>query len=108
MHSETTLVRRAIAHVRAQPVRCTYAARQRHMYALVWTHVLTKLSCDGDAVRSRCFALRDASRGRLLPLRDSVTPLPPVTLFVDHPRVLGRVIPERLLSSPCREKKRQL
>ena len=30
--------------------------------------------CDGDAVRSRCFALRDASR------KDSVTPLPPVTL----------------------------
>ena len=44
------------------------AARQVHMHAL--------LSC----MRSRCFALREASRGQLPTLRDSVTPLPPVTL----------------------------
>ena len=62
------------------------------MHALLWCMWLILCFCDRGTVRSPCIALRDASR-RLFPtLRDSVTPLPPVTL-ADQPRVSGRVIP---------------
>ena len=77
------------------------------MHALLWCMCLTLCFCDRGTVRSPCNALRDASR-RLFPTqRDSVTPHPSVTL-VDQPRVSGRVIAERSLSSPCREKKKRL
>ena len=43
----------------------------------VW---LTLVLVTGDSVRSRCYALRVTSRGRLPTLRDSVTPLPAAIL----------------------------
>ena len=53
---------RAVAHARAQPVRCTCAARQRHMHALVWCMCLTLFlwaggHCEVTLLRSaRCLA----------------------------------------------------
>ena len=50
------------------------------MHALLWCMCLPLCFCDWGAVRSHCFALRDASRGLFPTRRDSVTPLPSVTL----------------------------
>ena len=76
--SETAWVCRAVAHARAQPVRCSCPSAAHARSRVV--HVSDSLFVTGDAVWSHCFAQRGASRRRLPTLRDSVTPLPPTTL----------------------------
>ena len=68
--SETLWVCRAVTLARAQPVRCLSCTSGTPARSLV---------VHGDSVRSRCFALRESTRRATPHLRESVTPLPPVS-----------------------------
>ena len=82
---------------------CAVCERVVHTARSLWCVCLTYLFGDRGVVRSHFLALREASRPRSPTLRDSVTPLPLSLLTTNHGGS-GRVIPERSLSSPCREK----
>ena len=81
------------------------AARQEHAHALLWCGVADSGFCDrGDCeVTLFCSALCH-TRAAPFP-KGQRDPTSTCQSCVDQPRVSGRMIPERSLSSPCREKK---